>query len=117
MISNLIGFSEPEEGPLSNFHTYAPDMMNLFIKGIKDNTKALQDQIIDTFDFGNSIDNGIKGVDVSGNIDAVGTNSYSAPITINVYGTEGQDVNELAEIISRRIAYEQKKQTMAWGMA
>ena len=51
-IKSLIGFSEPEEGPLSNFHTYAPDMMNLFIQGIRDNEKKLTDQIKKTFDFG-----------------------------------------------------------------
>lgn len=36
-IKNLLGFSEPEEGPLSNFHTYMPDMIDLMTKGIKDN--------------------------------------------------------------------------------
>lgn len=51
-IKDFLGFSEPEKGPLSNFHTYAPDMMNLFIKGISDNEKKLTDQIEKTFDFG-----------------------------------------------------------------
>ena len=36
-IKSLLGFSEPEAGPLSNFHTFAPDMMELFSKGIRDN--------------------------------------------------------------------------------
>lgn len=36
-IKSLLGFSEPEVGPLSNFHTFAPDMMELFAQGIKDN--------------------------------------------------------------------------------
>ena len=36
-VADRIGFSEPEKGPLSNFHTYAPDMMELFAKGIMDN--------------------------------------------------------------------------------
>lgn len=51
-IKSFLGFSEPEKGPLSNFHTYAPDMMDLFIKGIRDNEKKLTDQIEKTFDFG-----------------------------------------------------------------
>lgn len=33
-IRDFIGFSEPEEGPLSDFHTYMPDMINLLVKGI-----------------------------------------------------------------------------------
>lgn len=36
-VKSFLGFSEPEEGPLSNFHTYAPDMMDLFAKGIREN--------------------------------------------------------------------------------
>ncbi len=33
-IKSFLGFSEPEEGPLSNFHTYMPDMIDLMSKGI-----------------------------------------------------------------------------------
>lgn len=51
-VKDYLGFSEPKKGPLSNFHTYAPDMMDLFIKGIKENEKKLTDQIEKTFDFG-----------------------------------------------------------------
>lgn len=36
-VKSILGFSEPEEGPLSNFHTYAPDMMQLFVDGIMQN--------------------------------------------------------------------------------
>lgn len=36
-IRDYIGFSEPDKGPLSNFHTFAPDMIELFATGIKDN--------------------------------------------------------------------------------
>ena len=36
-IRSYIGFSEPEKGPLSDFHTYMPDMIDLMVKGINDN--------------------------------------------------------------------------------
>ena len=49
-VKNLLGFSEPKEGPLSDFHTYAPDMMDLFIKGIRDNTGKLRAQLAQSFD-------------------------------------------------------------------
>lgn len=55
LIKDFIGFSEPDKGPLSNFHTYAPDMMDLFIKGIKDNEGKLRNQIAGTFNFGEDI--------------------------------------------------------------
>ena len=54
-VKNFLGFSEPEEGPLSNFHTYAPDMMELFMKGIEDNKGKLLDTIADTFNFGENL--------------------------------------------------------------
>ena len=41
-IKDFIGFSEPEEGPLSNFHTYAPDMIDLFTEGLEDSKVKLQ---------------------------------------------------------------------------
>lgn len=40
-IKGFLGFSEPEEGPLSNFHTYMPDMISLMKKGINDNLYKL----------------------------------------------------------------------------
>lgn len=65
-VKDFIGFSEPKEGPLSNFHTYAPDMMDLFIKGIKDNEDKLQGQIARTFNFGEKTISGIYDVTASG---------------------------------------------------
>lgn len=34
-IKSFLGFSEPEDGPLSDFHTYMPDMIDLMAKGIR----------------------------------------------------------------------------------
>lgn len=51
-IKDFLGFSEPKKGPLSNFHTYAPDMMKLFAQGIRDNEHLVTDQIKKSFDFG-----------------------------------------------------------------
>lgn len=33
-IKSFLGFSEPEDGPLSDFHTYMPDMIDLMTQGI-----------------------------------------------------------------------------------
>ena len=62
-VKDYLGFSEPEKGPLSNFHTYAPDMMDLFAKGIRDNENVVTDQIAKSFDFGN----------ITGNVNVTGT--------------------------------------------
>lgn len=46
-IKSLIGFSEPSEGPLANFHTFAPDMMELFARGITRNAWRIRDAMED----------------------------------------------------------------------
>ena len=51
-VKDFLGFSEPKKGPLSNFHTYAPDMMNLFAKGITDNAHVIPDAFNRALDFG-----------------------------------------------------------------
>ena len=42
-VSDTLGFSEPEIGPLSDFHTYAPDMIDLWVKGVRDNLGKVQE--------------------------------------------------------------------------
>lgn len=51
-IASYIHFSEPDVGPLSKFHTFAPDMMELFAKGIRDNEGTVTAQIEKSFNFG-----------------------------------------------------------------
>ena len=46
-IKAQIGFSEPEEGPLSDFHTYMPDMIQLMVKGIRENKKYAINAVAD----------------------------------------------------------------------
>ena len=41
-IRDFIGFSEPEKGPLSNFHTYMPDMFDLLTEGVEDGTPEFE---------------------------------------------------------------------------
>ena len=40
-VADRVGFSEPKKGPLSKFHTFAPDMMSLFADGIRDNLASV----------------------------------------------------------------------------
>ena len=41
-IRDFIGFSEPEKGPLSNFHTFMPDMFDLLTKGVEEGTPEFE---------------------------------------------------------------------------
>ena len=44
-IKSFLGFSEPEDGPLSDFHTYMPDMIDLMASGITSGKKKAKDAL------------------------------------------------------------------------
>lgn len=101
-VKDFIGFSEPKKGPLSNFHTYAPDMIDLFAEGLKDSQGKLQTQFDQSFAMpSNSFGNSYVG----------------GAVTVNVYGAQGQDVNSLADAVMRKITHqtEQDRRAFAWS--
>ena len=74
-IKSFLGFSEPEDGPLSNFHTYMPDMIDLMTYGIKKN----QGQAIGAVsDMASAISSEIQNGDYSMGGVSVGKNATSA---------------------------------------
>ena len=85
-IKNMLGFSEPKEGPLSDFHTYAPDMMELFAKGIRDNEHLISDQIQRSFNLGQAFTGAAAPAASAG----TSTNTYN--ITVN-------GIEELEELL------------------
>lgn len=95
-IRDFIGFSEPDKGPLSNFHTFAPDMMALFMQGIKDNQAQLQTTFSTAFNFRPLLDAPTAGTSTTN------THNYGG-VTVQVYGAPGQDINDLADEIMYRI--------------
>ena len=84
-IKNMLGFSEPKEGPLSDFHTYAPDMMQLFAKGIRDNERLISDQIQRSFSLGPAFAAAAPAT-------AAGTSTNTYNITVN-------GIEELEELL------------------
>lgn len=44
-IKSFLGFSEPKDGPLSDFHTYMPDMIDLMASGITSGKKKVKDAL------------------------------------------------------------------------
>lgn len=107
-VKDFLGFSEPKKGPLSNFHTYAPDMMELFIKGINDNKRALQDTVANAFDFEGLVSDA-PTLAMEG---AGGTGTFN--VTMNIYGAEGQNVKELARLVSDELGNVVKRRQAAW---
>lgn len=99
-IAAYLGFSEPEKGPLSNFHTFAPDMMDLFTKGIRDNIPEVRKAAED------------MAAAVAQPVNA-STLTFNIANTIN--GAPGQNINDLAIAVDRRITTSVAQRRSAWA--
>lgn len=99
-IAAYLGFSEPEKGPLSDFHTYAPDMMDLFAKGIRDNIPEVRKAAED------------MAAAVAQPVNA-STLTFNIANTIN--GAPGQNINDLAIAVDRRITTSVAQRRSAWA--
>ena len=99
-IAAFLGFSEPEKGPLSNFHTFAPDMMDLFTKGIRDNIPEVRKAAED------------MAAAVALPVNA-STLTFNIANTIN--GAPGQNINDLAIAVDRRITTNVAQRRSAWA--
>lgn len=99
-IAAFLGFSEPEKGPLSNFHTFAPDMMDLFTQGIRDNIPEVRKAAED------------MAAAVALPVNA-STLTFNIANTIN--GAPGQNINDLAIAVDRRITTSVAQRRSAWA--
>ena len=93
-IKSFIGFSEPEVGPLSDFHTYMPDMIDLMTKGIENGIPKIEEAL-------GTLTGSMRASMTPDQMAAAGSTTNT--VSINVYGAQGQNVNELADVIERRI--------------
>lgn len=103
-IASYIHFTEPDVGPLSNFHTFMPDMIDEMIKGINSNLPRLENAMNN---MSGSMANSIQG----SNSSVMATNNVS----INVYGAQGQNVQELASEIEQIITNNVVRRGVAFG--
>lgn len=99
-IASFLGFSEPDKGPLSNFHTFAPDMMDLFTKGIRDNIPEVRKAAED------------MAAAIAQPVNA-STLTFNIANTIN--GAPGQNINDLAIAVDRRITTSVAQKRSAWA--
>lgn len=109
-VANFLHFSEPDEGPLANFHTYAPDMMKLFAQGIRQNSDLLEDAFNDSLGFASDgIHTKIDVSELSEN-DSKKNRKSTSSITINVYPSQGMDIDELVEELMIKLEKARKKE-------
>ena len=101
VISSYIHFSLPEKGPLHQFNSFMPDMMSQMAKGITMGIPKVEDALNSlTTNMAGSLTAGGGNIN-AGALQSAGSvnNTANNNVTINVYGSQGQDVNELAGAI------------------
>ena len=85
---------------MSNFHTYAPDMMDLFAQGIRDNIPEVRKA---AEDMTGAVAQPVKA----------STLTFNIANTIN--GAPGQNINDLAIAVDRRITTSVAQKRSAWA--
>ena len=109
-IRSFLHFSEPDVGPLSDFHTYMPDMMSGLASGIKAGIPMLQKAAGLA---AGAISGGLNGTISTDGIVGASSGSYYSEgsgnttnygaTTVNVYGAPGQDTETLADKVAEVI--------------
>lgn len=109
-IRSFLHFTEPDVGPLSDFHTYMPDMMSGLSDGIKAGIPMLQKAAGLA---AGAISGGLNGTITTDGIVGASSGSYYSQgsgnttnygaTTINVYGAAGQDTETLADKVAEVI--------------
>lgn len=107
-IASFLHFSEPDRGSLANFNSFMPDMMKQMAQGIKQGIPSVEDALNSlTGDMANMLNPQLNVAGGAGQAMAAGntgnTTNNTNTVSINVYGSAGQDVNELANIIEQKI--------------
>ena len=81
-VKDFLGFSEPDFGPLANFHTFAPDMMKSFSDGIKQNISLVTgavDQVASSISGEMAMDSSLSGRTPA--VQLTGSENGSTPMT------------------------------------
>lgn len=97
-VKDFIGFSEPKKGPLSNFHTFAPDMIDLWNEGIYKSMPSLENAVESV---ASRTATGLTASDVAGAVSGA-MGSVRPSITVNFEGSLAQ----LGRVLQPAIVYE-----------
>ena len=118
-VKDFLGFSEPEKGPLSNFHTYGPDMMDLYGQGIRSNAWRVTDAVRDV---AGQIDNAAAMPDFNGRGDPTGSSRSSGlgteAIAAAIRGAlDGAAVYLNGQRVGNLVTQQQNNATIARGQS
>ena len=123
-VDDILGFSVPEEGPLSHADKYMPDFMELMAKGIKDSKRVLLNTIRD---LAGTVGTALQACPflkssvlrwlLRGAAGGV-INNRSMTInglSVNINGYEAKEDNDLADAIVHRINDMLNEDDSVWG--
>ena len=124
-VDNILGFSVPEEGPLSHADEYMPDFMELLAKGIKDNKRVLLNTVRNLSGTIGAAFTGLSIPEISGAqlaMAGAGSGGVTNNRTINmgglsvvVNGYESKNDNDLADTIVHQINDMLNEDGLVWG--
>lgn len=133
LVKDYLHFSEPDKGPLSDFHTYAPDMVALFSQGIRDSAYMITDALDSTLykiqnaftiphsEIGNMMTANnytipeITEIPRESAVYNEGDNIFNITVQAGTIATD-YDANRAAQIMAERIATLQTQQRRAIGL-
>lgn len=99
-ISKFLHFSVPDAGPLADADKWMPDMVSLMIKGLEQGAPEIRSAVQD---FASGMSANINAYGPQGALLGNSSTYNGGAVTINVYGAEGQNVNDLAESIAQKL--------------
>ena len=91
-VAEFIHFSEPDKGPLANFHTFMPDMIDLMCEGIEGNIGRLKGPM--------------------SNLASALIPGQEAMVSMQTKSNQNDDVRALTQIIARYLPQLAKKQVV-----
>lgn len=97
-VAEWLHFSRPEKGPLREYESWMPDMINGMVAGIQANEYKLSNAV-------GSMASGVAGA-------SAGTLNATYNMTVN--GVAGQDINALSNIIMRKIQSATERKGSIW---
>lgn len=97
-VADWLHFSRPEKGPLREYESWMPDMIDGMVSGIKANEYKLSNAV-------GSMASGVAGA-------SAGTLNATYNMTVN--GVAGQDINALSNIIMRKIQSATERKGSIW---
>lgn len=99
-ISKYLHFSVPDAGPLADADKWMPDFVDLMVSGLEQSAPKMQSAVED---FAGGMSANITANGTNGTLLSGGSSYYGGAVTINVYGAEGQNVNDLANVIAQKL--------------